>query len=81
MIKEKNENIFLKIIGTTIGRIVVSIIVPFIAFIILYIGFQFLKTSNAPKPILAIIANIASVNKNKTQTLKNHLLKKGIIFF
>ncbi len=61
MIIEKNENIFLKIIGTTLGRIVVSVIVPFIAFFILYIGFQFLKTSNAPKPVLTIVAIIWGV--------------------
>lgn len=61
MIKEKKKNIFLKFIGTTLGRIFVSIFVPFIAFAILYIGFQFLKTSNAPKPVLTIIAIIWGV--------------------
>ena len=41
---------------STIGRILVSIIVPAITFIVLWQGFIFLRDSNAPKMVTVLVA-------------------------
>jgi alpha-glucoside transport system permease protein len=46
---------------TTIGRILISIIIPIITFIVLWQGFVFLRESNAPKLVLVIVAIIWGV--------------------
>lgn len=46
---------------TTIGRILISIIIPIITFIVLWQGFIFLRESNAPKLVLVIVAIIWGV--------------------
>jgi alpha-glucoside transport system permease protein len=41
---------------TALARLVVSIVVPIVAFIVLYIGFTFLRDSNAPKLVIVGVA-------------------------
>ncbi len=45
----------------TIGRILISVFIPFVAFIVLYGGFIFLRDSNAPQGIIAAVAIIWGV--------------------
>jgi len=47
--------------GTFIARILLSLFVPIVTFIILYAGFIFLRDSNAPRWVTAIIAIIWGV--------------------
>lgn len=59
-----NKNLFTTVIDwftTTIGRIVASIIVPIITFVVLWRGFVFLRDSNAPKYIDVVVAIIWGV--------------------
>jgi len=44
-----------------IGRIAVSLFVPIVAFVILWAGFMFLRDSNAPQGIIALVAIIWGV--------------------
>ncbi len=46
---------------TGIGRILVSIIVPLVTFILMWQGFLFLRDSNAPKLVIALVAIIWGV--------------------
>jgi alpha-glucoside transport system permease protein len=48
-------------LGTGIGRIAVSIFVPIVAFIVLYLGFLFLKDSGAPKIVIVAVAIVWGV--------------------
>lgn len=57
----KKENFFIRIFGTLIGRIVVSVSVPLLTFIVLLVVFVYMRDSDAPKPVLAIIAIIWGV--------------------
>ena len=43
-------------IGSTLGRILISLFVPFLTFIVLWQGFLFLRDSQAPKIVITIIA-------------------------
>lgn len=43
-------------VGTFIGRILLAILIPTLAFIVLWQGFIFLRDSDAPKWIIAIVA-------------------------
>ena len=44
-----------------IGRVVVSLFVPIVAFVILWAGFIFLRDSNAPQGVIALVAIIWGV--------------------
>ncbi len=46
---------------TFIARLLLSLFVPIVTFIVLYAGFMFLRDSNAPKGIVAIVAIIWGV--------------------
>ena len=46
---------------TTIGRVVVALIVPLITFVVLWQGYIFLRDTNAPKLVVALIAIIWGV--------------------
>ncbi len=48
----KKDNIF----ATGLGRILISLIVPVISFIVMWQGFIFLRDSNAPKLVTGIVA-------------------------
>lgn len=39
-----------------IARLLVSLFVPVVAFIVLYVGFLFLRDADAPKPVMALVA-------------------------
>ena len=43
-------------LGTNIGRLLISIAIPLLAFFVLYQGFIFLRDTNAPKALVAVIA-------------------------
>ena len=45
-----------QVIATGVGRILVSIFVPIVAFIVLYAGFVFLKDSGAPRIVIVVVA-------------------------
>jgi alpha-glucoside transport system permease protein len=47
--------------GTFIARLLLSLFVPFVTFVILYAGFIFLRDSNAPRWVTAVIAIIWGV--------------------
>jgi alpha-glucoside transport system permease protein len=40
----------------TVGRIIISVFVPIITFVVLWQGFIFLRDSKAPKPVIALVA-------------------------
>jgi len=42
--------------ATGIARLVVSLVVPIVAFIVLYAGFTFLRDTNAPKIVIIVVA-------------------------
>ncbi len=45
-----------QVLGTGIGRVLISIFVPVVAFIVLWAGFIFLKDSGAPRVIVVVVA-------------------------
>jgi alpha-glucoside transport system permease protein len=47
--------------GTFLARILLSLFVPFVTFVVLYAGFIFLRSSNAPRWVTAIVAVIWGV--------------------
>ncbi len=47
--------------STFVGRIFISIIVPILTFVVLWQGFLFLRDSNAPKTVMALVAIIWGV--------------------
>ncbi len=49
------------LLTSSVGRILVSLFVPAVTFIILWQGFVFLRASNAPKLVIAIVAIIWGV--------------------
>lgn len=58
----RNEKVgVLQRVATTIGRILFSIFVPVVTFIVLYIGFRFLRDSGAPQLVITIVAIIWGV--------------------
>ncbi len=44
-----------------IGRVLISLVIPFIAFLVIYYGFLFLRDSNAPKWIITVVAIVWGV--------------------
>ncbi|MBN1487310.1 MAG: sugar ABC transporter permease [Anaerolineae bacterium] len=46
---------------STIGRILISLFVPFVTFIVLWQGFLFLRDSEAPKLVIALVAIVWGV--------------------
>jgi alpha-glucoside transport system permease protein len=63
MIQDKriSNNFAVDLLGTGIGRVLASLFVPLVAFIVLYYGFIFLRDSNAPQTVVAIVAIIWGV--------------------
>ena len=57
---ERTGEVFQRI-AAVIGRIVVSIFVPVITFVVLWRGFIFLRDSNAPVAVIAVVAIIWGV--------------------
>ena len=47
--------------GTFIARLLLSLFVPIATFIVLYIGFRFLRDSSAPKGVIAVVAIVWGV--------------------
>jgi alpha-glucoside transport system permease protein len=45
-----------QVVATGVGRVLVSIFVPVVAFIVLWAGFLFLKDSGAPKLVVVLVA-------------------------
>ena len=58
--KEAKSGI-LSFLTSSIGRILVSLFVPAITFVILWQGFLFLRASNAPKLVIALVAIVWGV--------------------
>jgi len=48
-------------LATNVFRIVISLFVPIVTFIVLYAGFVFLRDSNAPKGVVAVVAMVWGV--------------------
>ena len=48
-------------LGAGIGRILVSLFVPIVTFIVLWQGFMFLRATQAPKPIIVLVAIVWGV--------------------
>jgi alpha-glucoside transport system permease protein len=46
----------LTVIATAVGRTFVSLVVPFVAFVVLYAGFLFLRDAHAPKLVIVVVA-------------------------
>jgi alpha-glucoside transport system permease protein len=57
---EQNQSVGAKIISL-IGRVLLAIGIPFIAFYVLYQGFLFLRDSNAPQVVITIVAIVWGV--------------------
>jgi len=57
---EQNQSIGVRIVSL-IGRVLLAIGIPFIAFYVLYQGFLFLRDSNAPQVIITLVAIIWGV--------------------
>lgn len=51
----------LGLLATTLGRAFVSFIVPAVAFIVLYLGFVFLRDADAPKIVVVLVAIVWGV--------------------
>lgn len=47
--------------ATNLGRILIALFVPIVTFLVLYWGFQFLRASQAPKGVIAIVAIVWGV--------------------
>ena len=45
-----------QVVATGVGRVLVSIFVPVVAFVVLWAGFLFLKDSGAPKLVIVVVA-------------------------
>jgi alpha-glucoside transport system permease protein len=56
----KGANIGVRIISL-IGRLIVAVGIPLVAFIVLYLGFIFLRDSEAPRGVIAVVAIIWGV--------------------
>lgn len=53
---EPRPTSFVSLIGSTLGRIIISLFVPLLTFVVLWQGFIFLRDSQAPKIVIAIVA-------------------------
>ncbi|HMD90561.1 MAG TPA: sugar ABC transporter permease, partial [Anaerolineaceae bacterium] len=60
-IKPKTNNNIISWFATGLGRILVSIFVPVLTFLVLWQGFLFLRNSNTPQIVLVIVAIIWGV--------------------
>jgi alpha-glucoside transport system permease protein len=54
-------NRFTEVLTTTVGRILVSLFVPVVTFLVLWQGFRFLRDGQAPQWVVAIVAVIWGV--------------------
>ena len=57
---ERNLNLGARLVSW-LGRIVVAVIIPLIAFIVIYYGFIFIRDSDAPRWVIATVAIIWGV--------------------
>jgi len=57
---EQNQSLGVRVVAL-IGRVLLAIGIPFIAFYVLYLGFLFLRDSNAPQAIITIVAIVWGV--------------------
>jgi alpha-glucoside transport system permease protein len=57
---EQNQSIGVRVVAL-IGRVLLAIAIPLIAFYVLYLGFLFLRDSNAPQAIITIVAIVWGV--------------------
>jgi alpha-glucoside transport system permease protein len=57
---EQNQSVWVRILSL-IGRVLLAISIPLIAFYVLYLGFLFLRDSNAPQIVITLIAIIWGV--------------------
>ena len=48
-------------LGAWLGRLLISLFVPAITFLVLWVGFRFLRDANAPKGVIALVAIIWGV--------------------
>lgn len=60
MVEERNISIGTKL-AAWLGRVLLAVIIPLLAFAALYYGFLFLRDSNAPKWVITIVAIIWGV--------------------
>ncbi len=60
MVEERNVSIGTKL-AAWLGRVLLAVIIPLLAFATLYYGFIFLRDSNAPKWVITIVAIIWGV--------------------
>jgi alpha-glucoside transport system permease protein len=64
-------------LATNLLRILVSLFVPIVTFIILYVGFIWLRDSNAPKTVIAVVAIVWGVGGVALlYTISNWLVEK-----
>jgi len=59
-VKDKDQSLLIRIISL-IGRLVVAVGIPLIAFYVLYLGFIFLRDSKAPRLIITLVAIVWGV--------------------
>jgi len=57
---EEEAGLFVRIVSF-LGRLFVAVIIPLIAFLVLYAGFLFLRDSDAPRGLVAVVAIIWGV--------------------
>jgi alpha-glucoside transport system permease protein len=57
---EQNQSVWVRILSL-IGRVLLAISIPLIAFYVLYLGFLFLRDSNAPQIIITLVAIVWGV--------------------
>jgi alpha-glucoside transport system permease protein len=48
-------------VGTGVGRVVISLVVPVVAFLVLWAGFLFLRDAQAPKIVVVVVAIVWGV--------------------
>ena len=66
-----------QVLATGVGRILLSIFVPIVAFIVLWAGFLFLKDSGAPKVVIVVVAIVWGIGGVATlYVVANWLVEK-----
>ena len=50
-----------QVVGTGVGRVAISLLVPVVAFLVLWAGFLFLRDAQAPKVVVVVVAIIWGV--------------------
>ena len=48
-------------LGAWLGRVLISLFVPLATFLVLWVGFRFLRDANAPKGVIALVAIVWGV--------------------